>query len=39
VAARLTCGLRDASAVLREISDGVCARLAAQDDTEQESAA
>jgi phage terminase Nu1 subunit (DNA packaging protein) len=39
VAARLSCGLREASAVLREISDGVCARLAAQDTDANEEAA
>jgi hypothetical protein len=39
LAARLGCGLRDASAVLREVSDGVSRRLAAQDDNEQQEAA
>lgn len=39
VAAELGCGLRQASAVLRRVSDGVRARLAAQDtESEQEAA-
>jgi hypothetical protein len=38
VATRLACGLRDASAALREVADQLAAQLAASDDDEQEAA-